>query len=68
MHRFLSALFLRAGAEVASVPVAHRPRTRGVSKYGIWNRLWAGIVDILGVMWLRRRGCPDLSVSEERDA
>jgi dolichol-phosphate mannosyltransferase len=68
MHRFLSALFLRAGAEVESVPVGHRPRTRGTSKYGIANRLWAGIVDMLGVMWLRRRGCPDLTVTEEREA
>jgi len=68
MHRFLSALFLRAGAAVESVPVAHRPRTRGTSKYGIANRLWAGIVDMLGVMWLRRRGCPDLSATEEREA
>ena len=65
MHRFLSALFLRAGATVESVPVAHRPRMRGTSKYGISNRLWAGIVDILGVIWLRRRGCPDLEVTEE---
>ena len=68
MHRFLSALFIRAGAEVASVPVAHRPRTRGTSKYGISNRLWAGIVDLLGVAWLRRRGCPDLAATEEREA
>ena len=68
MHRFLSALFLRAGAEVESMPVAHRPRLRGTSKYGISNRLWAGIVDLLGVMWLRRRGCPDLNATEEREA
>ncbi|MBI2214353.1 MAG: glycosyltransferase family 2 protein [Acidobacteria bacterium] len=68
MHRFLSALFLRAGAGVESMPVAHRPRTRGTSKYGIANRLWAGIVDMLGVMWLRRRGCPGLEVSEETEA
>lgn len=66
MHRFLSALFLRAGAAVISVPVAHRPRTRGTSKYGIYNRLWAGVVDILGVIWLRRRGCPGLEAIEER--
>lgn len=65
MHRFLSALFLREGARVVSMPVAHRPRTRGTSKYGIHNRLWAGVVDILGMMWLRRRGFPDLEVVEE---
>ena len=55
MHRFLPALFLNAGAEVISVPVRHRPRTRGVSKYGLWNRLWVGIVDLFGVRWLMRR-------------
>lgn len=55
MHRFLPALVLRAGGGVRSVPVNHRPRERGVSKYGVFNRLWAGIVDLLGVMWLRRR-------------
>lgn len=55
MHRFLPALVLRAGGGVRSVPVNHRPRERGVSKYGVFNRLWVGIVDVFGVMWLRRR-------------
>jgi dolichol-phosphate mannosyltransferase len=55
MHRFLPALFQRAGEKVISVPVAHRPRTRGTSKYGLNNRLWVGIVDIFGVMWLIKR-------------
>jgi dolichol-phosphate mannosyltransferase len=55
MHRFLPALFIRDGARVISVPVNHRPRTRGVSKYGVGNRLWVGIVDLFGVMWLQRR-------------
>lgn len=55
MHRFLPALVIRAGGEVVSVPVNHRPRVQGVSKYGFHNRLWVGIVDILGVMWLQRR-------------
>jgi len=35
--------------------VHHRPRTHGVSKYGVWNRLWVGIVDLFGVAWLARR-------------
>jgi dolichol-phosphate mannosyltransferase len=65
MHRFLPALFLRAGARVVSVPVAHRPRERGTSKYGLFDRLWVGIVDIFGVMWLRRRAKPGLRVSED---
>jgi dolichol-phosphate mannosyltransferase len=55
MHRFLPALFIRAGGTVVPVPVGHRPRTRGRSHYGIHNRLWVGIVDIVGVMWLKRR-------------
>ena len=55
MHRFLPALFLRAGGRVVSVEVAHRPRERGASHYGMWDRLWVGIVDLLGVWWLIRR-------------
>ncbi len=55
VHRFLPALFLRAGRRVVSVPVNHRPRLRGRSHYGVGNRLWVGIVDLLGVMWLKRR-------------
>lgn len=55
MHRFLPALFQRAGAGVISVPVQHRPRTRGTSKYGLNNRLWVGIIDLFGVQWLIRR-------------
>jgi dolichol-phosphate mannosyltransferase len=67
MHRFLPALFLRHGAKVISVPVSHRARTRGTSKYGMLNRLWVGIVDIAGVMWLRRRYKPGLLVREDQE-
>lgn len=55
MHRFLPALVQRAGWSVVSVKVKHRPRIRGASKYGIGNRLWVGIIDLMGVMWLMRR-------------
>ena len=55
MHRFLPALFLAAGRPVVSVEVGHRPRLHGRSKYGILDRLWVGIVDLFGVMWLRSR-------------
>jgi len=65
MHRFLPALFQRQGARVVSVPVNHRPRMRGTSKYGMLNRLWVGIVDIAGVMWLRRRYKSGLLVRED---
>jgi dolichol-phosphate mannosyltransferase len=63
MHRFLPALVLRAGGEVISVPVNHRPRNQGQSKYGTLDRLAAGIVDLLGVMWLKKRA--KLPVIEE---
>ena len=55
MHRFLPALVMRGGGEVVSVPVHHRARERGMSKYGVHNRLWVGIVDLFGVAWLQRR-------------
>ncbi|MGI4977173.1 MAG: glycosyltransferase family 2 protein [Janthinobacterium lividum] len=55
MHRYLPALVLRAGGRVESVPVNHRPRTRGVSNYGTLDRLWVGIFDLAGVAWLQRR-------------
>jgi dolichol-phosphate mannosyltransferase len=64
MHRFLPALYQRAGARVISVPVRHRPRTRGTSKYGLHNRLWVGIVDLFGVRWLIRRAPPRVSTIE----
>ena len=55
MHRFLPALFIREGGRVVSVPVNHRPRTRGTSNYGTFDRLWVGISDLIGVAWLQRR-------------
>ena len=55
MHRFLPALFLRAGGQVVTVPVNHRPRTRGRSNYGTLDRLWVGVFDLVGVWWLQRR-------------
>jgi dolichol-phosphate mannosyltransferase len=55
MHRFLPALILRSGGAIVSVEVNHRPRKYGRSHYGIWDRLWVGIVDLFGVMWLQRR-------------
>ena len=55
MHRFLPALILRSGGLVISEPVNHRARMRGQSKYGTLDRLWVGIVDLLGVIWLQKR-------------
>ena len=58
MHRYLPALIRRTGGEVMHVPVNHRPRTAGVSKYGTLDRLWVGISDLRGVAWLIRRHRP----------
>ncbi|MDR9439632.1 MAG: glycosyltransferase family 2 protein [Halomonas sp.] len=55
MHRFLPALVQAQGGRCVSLPVNHRPRGAGRSHYGLNNRLWAGLVDMAGVMWLRRR-------------
>lgn len=55
MHRFLPTLARLRGARIAEVPVHHRPRTAGRTKYGIGNRLWVGISDTLAVRWMQRR-------------
>ncbi|MEE8439527.1 MAG: glycosyltransferase family 2 protein [Micropepsaceae bacterium] len=55
MHRYLIALMQREGYEVRFVPVGHRPRQAGRSKYGNWDRFVVGISDLLGVIWLKRR-------------
>jgi dolichol-phosphate mannosyltransferase len=65
MHRFMPALYQREGCEVISVPVNHRERTKGTSKYGLHNRLWVGIVDLFGMMWLIRRASPRVPFREE---
>ena len=55
VHRFLPALCQFRGARVVEVPVRHRPRAHGQSKYGVGNRLWRGLRDLFGVLWLRAR-------------
>jgi len=55
LHRFLPALVRREGYDVAHVDVIDRDRRHGVSKYGLWNRLWVGLLDLGGVWWLIRR-------------
>jgi dolichol-phosphate mannosyltransferase len=57
MHRFLPALIQRNGGAVLTVEVNHRPRRFGRSNYGMLDRLGAGVVDLLGVLWLQRRRC-----------
>ncbi len=55
MHRYLPALMQRAGHQVKSVPVNHRPRSAGESKYNNLGRAWVGLADLRGVAWLLRR-------------
>jgi glycosyltransferase involved in cell wall biosynthesis len=55
MHRFLPTLLRMEGATVIEVPVSHRMRRHGVSKYGISNRLFVGIVDVFAVRWMQSR-------------
>jgi dolichol-phosphate mannosyltransferase len=55
MHRFLPTLVAQQGFRIAELPVNHRPRRTGVTKYTIRNRLWVGLLDTFGVWWLRRR-------------
>jgi dolichol-phosphate mannosyltransferase len=55
LHRFLPALMRRDGYEIAYVDVKDRQRRHGVSNYGMWDRLWVGILDLCGVWWLIRR-------------
>jgi glycosyltransferase involved in cell wall biosynthesis len=55
MHRFLPALLQMEGRRVTEVPVAHRARRAGLSKYGNWRRLWSGLADLWAVRWMARR-------------
>ncbi len=64
MHRFMPSLVRRHGGEVLGVPVAHRARVRGTSKYRILDRLVVGISDVFGVIWLLRRAPRQGVVSE----
>ncbi|MEM1286749.1 MAG: glycosyltransferase family 2 protein [Pseudomonadota bacterium] len=54
-HRFMAALVLREGYDVAFIDVVDRPRRFGVSKYGVLDRALVGIFDLYGVWWLKRR-------------
>ncbi len=65
MHRFIPALFIRTGSQIISVDVSHRNRASGQSHYGLFNRLWIGIIDLLGVTWLMNKGYR--AISEEVD-
>jgi len=55
MHRFLPTLLRLQGYRVTEIPVNHRPRTRGQSKYGVGNRLWRGLADCFAMRWFKSR-------------
>jgi dolichol-phosphate mannosyltransferase len=55
LHRFLPALVKREGFTIGYIDVVDRPRQAGASNYGLWDRLWVGILDLAGVWWLIRR-------------
>jgi dolichol-phosphate mannosyltransferase len=58
MHRFLPSILRFQRRTVVEIGVNHRPRTRGVSKYGIGNRMWRGILDCLAMRWYKKRAFP----------
>jgi hypothetical protein len=58
MHRFLPTLLRMQGYHVIELDVNHRPRHAGVSKYGVNNRLWRGLVDCIAIRWLQSRAVP----------
>ncbi|MBI3726582.1 glycosyltransferase family 2 protein [bacterium] len=55
MHRFLPTLFKAQGFRVTEVEVANHPRQHGVSKYGVWNRVFRAFYDLLAVRWMLKR-------------
>ena len=55
MHRFLPTLLKWEGAKVAEVEVDHHPRLYGKTKYGVWNRVFKAFIDLLAVVWMKRR-------------
>ena len=64
IHRFVPALTKRQGLAIRLVDVQDRPRAAGTTKYGLWNRLWVGIGDMLAVWWMIRRYRQPKSVTE----
>jgi dolichol-phosphate mannosyltransferase len=64
LHRFMPILANGAGVVVIEMPVAHRARLAGVSKYGIWNRLGRGIFDLAMIAWYLKRQLKGVSWTE----
>ncbi len=64
LHRFMPVVAHAAGTVVLEVPVSHQPRHSGKSKYGVWNRLGRGIVDLAALAWYRRRQIGNVNAVE----
>jgi dolichol-phosphate mannosyltransferase len=64
IHRFLPAMMKASGVKVVLVDVGHRPRTAGLSKYGVWDRLWIGVHDLIGVRWLMKRQVANVELED----
>jgi len=67
IHRFLPVLVHSTGAKTKEVPINHRPRIAGVSKYGLHNRLWRGIYDLIAVAWYQKRRIGEIPCVECQD-
>lgn len=64
IHRFLPAMMKASGVQVVLVDVSHRARTAGRSKYGVWDRLWVGLQDLVGVRWLMKRQIANVELED----
>lgn len=64
LHRFLPVLVHGGGFTTRELPINHRPRVSGVSKYGVWNRLGRGIFDLIAVAWYQRRRLDHVEADE----
>jgi len=67
LHRFLPAMMINGGGKVISVEVNHRERQLGSSHYGFFDRLWVGVFDIMGVMWLKSRTTHPVIIQNSKD-
>ncbi len=65
MHRFLPAILKAQGFCVVEIEVNHRPRLKGISKYGVGNRLWRGIRDCFAMRWYQARALTGLRIENQ---
>jgi dolichol-phosphate mannosyltransferase len=67
LHRFLPVLVHGGGWKTLEVPINHRPRVAGVSKYGLWNRLGRGLLDLFAIAWHQRRRVNPIPFDEDKE-